>query len=423
MGQRLEKIGLAVRRLFGSNFIDNEVEEIGSTLNRLWVESQDVDHTKRPSFNTVFGDKIIGTRVPTIAAQFQYGLRSDDATIDFVGSGTTLIDDSMLKLRTGTDVDGHIGIQGNDYLRYIPGHEAYAYFTAVFTAPAADSAQRIGLFDYDGGIGNGFFIGYENTDFCVTRRRSGTDYKTIINMSSLNLDLPFDPTKGNVFKISYGYLGFAPITFEILDSDGHWVVLHKIEYPNTSAVTHIANTNIPLRAEMTNKGNNTNLELRVGSVSAGVVDGGGSDPIARNFTFESPTQNITGLNQLFTFRNKNSYFGITNKISTQLTLLSASTEGNKTVSFSIYKNGTITTPGTNWQDISIDSVMEYATDEINTFGTGELLIGWKMAKADSLWEEVEKLLLKLRPNDYASIYVNSSSLNEVDLLMRWKELF
>lgn len=441
MAQELNNPGLGTDRVRGSDFFENKVEEIGSTNNRLWAESKlvddkeedisqdnplpiyDIDTSGRTSLNSVFGDKITGTRIPTIAAQFQYGLRSDDATIDIVTTGTVAIEDAMLKLRTGTGSDGHIGIQGRDFLRYIPGHEAYAFFTCVFATPTVDSIQRIGLFDYDSGNGNGFYIGFEGLIFGITRRRAGVDFFSPVDIANVfpkDIAL-FDPTKGNVFRISYGYLGFAPITFAIMSPDNHIIDFARIEYPNTSNETHIANANIPLRAEMTNTGNTTNLEMRIGSVSAGIVDGGGSDPIARNFSFKSGIQTIL-LTQLFAFRNKSTYFGLTNKISTQLSLLSASTEGNKPVSFAIYKNATTTTPGT-WTDISADSVMEYSVDQIDTIGTGELMISWNMAKSASFFEKVEDQILKLRPNEYASIYAISASTNDVELSMRWKELF
>ena len=37
MSQALERIGHAVKRLFGSNFSTNKVEEIGATNNNLWT--------------------------------------------------------------------------------------------------------------------------------------------------------------------------------------------------------------------------------------------------------------------------------------------------------------------------------------------------------------------------------------------------
>jgi hypothetical protein len=384
------------------------------------------DNAHRGSANSIFGDKITGTRVPSIAGQFQYGLRADDAVIDNVGSGNTSFSNAMLLLNTGTDSNGHIGIQGTDYLRYIPGHEAYAFFTCVFSAGVASNNQRVGIFDYDGGNGNGFFIGYKETQFGVTRRRAGVDTFTPVDVSTVfpSDQGTFDPTKGNVYKISYGYLGFATIHFEVLLPHGGFVEMASIDYPNSSTETHIANTNIPLRAEATNSGNTTDIEMKIGSVTAGIVDGGGADPIARVFTFAMPTTTLVAgvTKQLVHFRNKSTYFSITNKISTQLILISASTDGNKTVAWGIKKNPTITTAGT-WADISVDSVMEYSTDAVTDLNTGGDLILWNLSKIDSFFEDVEKYLIKLRPTQWATIYALSAGANDVDLSIRWKELF
>lgn len=386
----------------------------------------DIDGAHRGSVNSIFGDKIIGTRVPSIAAQFQYGLRFDDAVVDMVGSGTTVFSDAMLVLNTGVDADGHIGIQGADYLRYIPGHEAYTFFTCVFAPAVPDSIQRIGLFDFDGGNGNGFFIGYEDEQFGVTRRRAGVDTFVPVDVSSVFPEDSgvFDPTKGNTYKISYGYLGFATIHFEILLPRGGFVEIASIDYPNTSTETHIANTNIPLRAEMTNTGNTTDLEMRSGSVTAGIVDGGGADPIARIFTFAVPTVTlgVGATTQIVSFRNKDTFFGITNKITSQLILVSSATDGNKPVRWGVRKNSTITTPGT-WNDADPDSIMEFSFDVVVDLSTGTDILLWNMARADTFFEDVERYLVKLRPNEWATFFAVSQTSSDIDLSIRWKDLF
>lgn len=388
------------------------------------VDALDVDSAHRTAANSIFGERLIGTRVPTIAGQFQYGLRADDAVVDIVNTGTTTITNSMLNLNTGIDAAGHVGIQGADYLRYIPGHEAYAFFTCVFAAPAAGLTQRIGLFDFDGGNGNGFFVGYEGLSFGFTRRRAGVDNFVVVDIADV---FPaesgeFDPTKGNVYKISYGYLGFAPIHFEILKPGGGWIEFGSIDYPNTSTETHIANTNIPLRAEMTNSGSVVDSQMKIGSVSAGIVDGGGADPIGRIFTQAVATTTISGLTQLIHFRSKGTFFGISNKITSQLILISAATDGNKPVAWGIKKNATITTPGT-WADANADSVIEFSTDAIVTLASGEDTLLWNMARAASFFEDVEKFMVKLRPGEWATFFVQSPSTNDVDLSIRWKDLF
>jgi hypothetical protein len=386
----------------------------------------DYDNAHRSAANSIFGDRLVGTRVPTIAAQFQYGLRADDAVIDVVGTGAVVIEDSMLKLNTGTDADGHVGIRGADYLRYIPGHEAYAFFTSVLANPVEGLTQRIGLFDSDSGDGNGFFIGYNGLIFGVTRRRAGVDTFTEVDVTGVFPDefAAFDPKLGNVYKISYGYLGFATIHFEVLLPHGSFIELASIDYPNTSTETHIANTNIPLRAEMTNDGSVVDSQMKIGSVTAGMVDGGGADPIARVFTFALGTTTLEAgeATQLISFRNKSEFFGLTNKISSQLLLVSAATDGNKPVAWGIKKNSDITTPGT-WADADPDSIMEWSVDVVVDLDTGTDLLLWNMARADTFFEDVEKYLVKLRPNEWATFFAVSQIANDIDLSIRWADLF
>lgn len=387
----------------------------------------DYDSAHRSATNSIFGDKIVGTRIPTIAAQFQYGLSEDDTAVDIVSTGAVTIDDAMLKLNTGVAADGSAGVQSTSFLRYIPGHEAYCFFTAVFSEPQVGLTQRTGLFDFDGGNGNGFFVGYDGLDFGVCRRRDGVDTFQAVDVSEVfpnGID-PFDPTKGNVYKISFGYLGFATIHFEALLPEGSFTVISEIQYPNTSTVTHIANTNLPLRAEMTNDGNTIDSQLRIGSVSAGVVDGGGADPSSRTFTKDLGLLIVaagTPETQLVHFRNKGTFFGITNKIVSQLILVSAATDGNKTVVWGIKRNADITTPGT-WNDTDPDSVIEFSLDTVVDLSTGKDILAWNMAKVDTFFEDLEELLVTLSPGELATFFATSQVSNEVNLSIRYKDLF
>jgi hypothetical protein len=48
---------------------------------------------------------------------------------------------------------------------------------------------------------------------------------------------------------------------------------------------------------------------------------------------------------------------------------------------------------------------------------------WNMSKADSFFEDVEKYLVKLRPGQLATIHALSQTASDIDLSIRWKELF
>jgi hypothetical protein len=123
----------------GASIVDESGEYIDKE-NPL--PAYNVDPSGRQALNTVFGESITGVRVPTISGQFQYGLRSDDAVVDTVGSGAYAFENSMLKVSTGTDSNGHVGVQGADFIRYIPGQQAWGNFTFVFATPKANTVQR-----------------------------------------------------------------------------------------------------------------------------------------------------------------------------------------------------------------------------------------------------------------------------------------
>jgi hypothetical protein len=385
----------------------------------------DVDAQERVSLNTVFGEKIVGIRHADIASQFQYGYPLSSATPEVSNGGTIATIESMLTLSTGVDVAGSAAISNRKALRYLPGHEAYSNFTTVFTSPKADSYQRAGLFDSN----NGFFIGYEGTVFKVTRRRDGVDDAVDIDLSSVFDEESgvFDPTKGNVYRISFGYLGFAAVNFEVMQPCGCWRSLHRINYPNTATETHILNTNLQPRAEVANTGNDTDIVIKSGSFTAGVVNGGGEDPTSRRFTFSQSNLSITsGILMVVTFRSKSSFAGLVNYISSVLTLLSFNTDLSKSTLWEIELNSTITNTPT-WVDVdTADSTIEYSVDATVTQGSGVEVFSLPMGRVDrELITDLQEQEIELLPNDHITLFIISplGTTGTFDLSLRWKELF
>ena len=385
----------------------------------------DVDKANRMSLNTVFGEKITAVRVADIAAQFQYGFPAAAADADITNGGTITVVESMLTISTDTDVAGSASIANKKALRYLPGQEAFTNFTVVFTTPKTDSYQRAGLFNST----NGFFIGYEDTGFYVTRRRDSVDTKVLIDLSTVfdEDDGIFDPTKGNVYRISFGYLGFAAINFEVMNPCGCWNSIYRIAYPNTATETHILNTNLQPRGEVANTGNNTNIVIKVGSFSAGIIDGAGADPAARPFTFAQSAQTIAaGELMVVTFRSKSTFATLTNYIQSILTMLSFNTDLSKSSLWELEKNATITGTPT-WADINTtDSTIEYSTDAVVTRGAGVLNFSIPLGKVDR--ELITNLIeqdIELLPEDYITLFIVTpvGTTGTYDLSFRWKELF
>ncbi len=134
-----------------------------------------VDSTNRQSFNSVFGYNISDSRTSHILVQFQYNINSIDITDASVNDGTITQSDAMAVFTTSTTSNGRAIGTSVRHLRYLPGHEGYGIFTALFqNKGVADSTQFTGIFNSD----DGYYLGFDGVDFVVGFRRGGTDTTT-----------------------------------------------------------------------------------------------------------------------------------------------------------------------------------------------------------------------------------------------------
>jgi hypothetical protein len=405
----------------------NNLVNAGNSSASSPVASAPTDVTGNQGLMSTFGDVITASRIPSLTSQFFYGLVTggsnpvaDDAIITELNGATVGIVDGELILNTGTNAAGAATIQSNDFVRYIPGFEMYCLFTWKFTQGVADSTQYAGLFDAE----NGFFIGYNGVNFVFTRRKDSVDYETVIDVSKVFEDGSFDPTKFNIYFIRYGFLGVAPIKLSVVKPSGGFAVVDTIEYPNMYDGIHTAQTYLPVRAELTNTGNITDLEGKSGSVSAGIVDGMKTYPSNRLITSDLGAITIgAGTTLLALFRNKTTFNSIVNRIKTKLLSVSTASEGTKTVKIEIRKNVTITNTPT-WNDVETGrSVMEFSTDGTINLTSGTDLIDFNLGRTDSLFQLLGELDLTLRAGEWAAIIATSTGASDLEYSMRWEEQF
>jgi hypothetical protein len=407
-------------------FNPNPVEILNDANNPLVVT--EVDVSGRNSLNSGFGDKITASRIPEISAQFIYGIEDGDAIVNTVGSGLFSIDQVRLKINTGTDANGSVEIKSADFIRYIPGYEGWFTYTWAYDTPVVNSRQKNGIWDGD----NGFYIGYEGIDFVLGRSRDGVDDETIINPSTIQLinqdgsTSAFNPQNGNVYRITYEYLGYGPVDYEIQNPNKSWTLLSRIEYPNSSKLTHITNSYLPIRAIIENFGNTTDLVGFSGSVSAGsIMNPANQDISARLQSHNAGTSSVGGgITEIITFRNKAIFNGVDNRIKMRVILLSIATDLSKNATIELLKNATFTNVPT-WADKDTNnSIMEISTDATINIATGTDLIDFSMAKVDSIFEKVDYLKLDLRPNDCFTVIIDTQNPGgDVTFSTRWTELF
>ena len=230
----------------------------------------------------VFNQTIIGTRNNRIEIDFS-GLDPDTIsllTITKTNGGDASTANGQAVFETSTNTSGEIKAITTRTTTYHPHSESYAAFTAIFTTGIANSFQRIGLYDDN----NGFFLGYEGTSFGVTKRSGASD--TFVAQTAFNMDKldgsstsnytrngtpeAINFTKDNLFRVRYGWLGAAPIYYEVLNPDGEWVTFHIIKHPNSASVPTIQEPNQPLRLHIkkTTAGT-TNLVMNTACWAAG----------------------------------------------------------------------------------------------------------------------------------------------------------
>lgn len=246
-------------------------------------QSRDVDVNDRNQLkvdigttSATFGDLIASSRTDQLSVNFSE--TTPDILVDTVVTGTGTVSNAAAQsvVASGTTASSTAKMETRRTTFYTPSHEVYSYFTATFSTPTANGEQFIGLWDDD----NGFAIGYAGTDFCVRRINAGTPDDTVLADFNGGLGNEFkrdgevetlNPQLGNVYRIRFGWLGNAPIRFEVLSPDGVWVLMHAIKHPNSSVLAHITNPDLPLRSYVENGGDAVNVSIATSSWAAGVV--------------------------------------------------------------------------------------------------------------------------------------------------------
>ena len=375
------------------------------------------DSAGRASFNTTFGDKITVDRQADIEEQFHYNINTETLTTTTANSGAASVENDMLKLSSSTNTAGSVKVTTKRIIRYRPGFEGYALFTALWeNEGVATSVQHIG----PTGDNDGYYIGYTNTNFVVGRRAGGTDTEVVESNFNGGDISGLDKTKLNIFRITWGWLGTATITFEWKSPTG-WVIMHQMLLENSLTRPHVNNPVLPIQAEVTKTAGATDIIMRSGSWNGGMMgeDKGAGD---RFFLAHVDAAAVSTQQVLFNLQNQATFQSKTNRVEVEMILINASTDGSKTVELAFYRNLAITNPS--WSDINAtNSVMRIDTAGTVTPNAANLEFEFGLAKVDSILLNSEKIGLIMEPGDTYTITGASGANNDIHLAVRWKEHF
>jgi hypothetical protein len=320
---------------------------VGGTSEFPSVPVSLTDHGGRSPYNTIFGESVMGMRVDDISVQFQYNNSTRDVNTITNGTGATSNALSMAAVETGTGV-GDSSLTSVDSLRYRPGHQTQCHFTTLYDVPEAVVNQKHGLFNGADGV----YFGYEGLAFGVFLLEGSSE--TFIPQTSWNKDKLdgtgpsdeiLDPQDLNIYGLGFGWLGIAPITYEVL-LGGKWITVHVIDQTNSQDEPHLQNPSLPLQAfiERTS-GTGTSKKVRTSSWRAGVV-AGQDESNASNRWFSadvltfSPTASVEV--PILTLRSNSTFQSKTNHVKSELGVIRFVVDGNKSVAFRGTLNGSLT---------------------------------------------------------------------------------
>lgn len=378
---------------------------------------------------TAFGDLRTAELTPQVHLTFPYNINTDMIDITTGNGGTVTQSGSMAILNTSTSTSGDATLASRNVVNYRSGLGGLTRFTAMFTSGVANSNQIVGIGDNE----DGFFIGYSGDTFGTLVRKDGVDDWT--PQTGWNIDVMdgndgesnpsnmlLDKTKLNVYEISYQWLGAGEIKYYIENPDtGGFVPVHRIKYANANTTPSILNPSLTLSANVSNDGNNTDIEVRSASM-AGFTEGknvltGPINAFGDNSTHNAETE-------FFHLRNKATYQGRTNKVRLILKSLSCGNDTNGLANFNVYLNAGLGATAHSWTDIDADnSVVE--VDTAKEFSTaGKLLFKGVVGKDSGETFNLEDLNIVVAPGDIITITSDSAGASNVQsATLLWQEDF
>lgn len=411
-------------------------------------------------FSTIFGDLIIGNRIPILATAFNNGIPLDQFEVDLSGSTIYEIEHvdiagedystNVGMLSSGTTANSSGFVKTLRRLRYLPGHESYAYFTAKFENIDDQSTAFIGLFDSE----EGYSIGYNQGQFCYRRQR--LDSELIVPISEFNGGYDVDSidfSMLNIFAIKFGYLGIAPIEIYIFDGEhsltedgkvqgmGKFKLLHQEKYTGTSNKPHVYNANLPMASYVDNGLSTNNVRIGSASLEIGNINGHlcTTDPTSRDGVFTRDAVSVNGTDVEFVaFRNPLSatmYRSINatgattndefkNTVAALLKTVKVIGDGAGAGTMKLYTitDDNITNIPT-WTSVNdFNNVIDYSTDITVNLTNARLLNAFVIPKDGFTREDVRAENYLLFPGQYA-IFVATVNNSTVTFVNTWDEQF
>ena len=407
------------------------------TFNNVSTDNQ--NHLKVDASNNRFTYDEFPISELTAISQltFPYNINPDLTNTILGGSGTVTQADNMAYISTGgagsNTATESAALESIKTITYRAGEGALCRISALFTdfAPnGVTSIQGIGLGDANDGYG--FTLEGTSSELNVTYRTNGTQStitQTLWNEDTMdgsgNVNNPsgmlLDPTKGNVYQVSYGS-GFGCVYYSIeSQATGQMVLVHTLHIANLRTTPSSYNPTFALRSEVFKDGtSDTNdYQLRVSDMASFTQ---GKDKATGTLNSRENSKSVAGENTVLTLQNKATFQGKTNKVSCIIKLISFFNDNNAPGSFRLYEDATPAVAFT-YTDINVNSsVIEYSNDNTTLTG-GKLLWASGVGKDSGGQIDLSELAINLRPGSSYSFTGDGGGANEMSIAVVWVEDF
>ena len=311
----------------------------------------------------------------------------------FTGSATAphSINNSAVNMSVTTASGDKVIRQTRAYIRYQPGKSQTVLLTGAFGQGHANCRKRLGLFDDE----NGIFFEEINGVMSIVRRSftTGSAVDTAVAQGSWNLDImdgngasgiTLDVADAQLFVIDLAWLGVGRVRVGLIMA-GQIHYVHEFLHANQLPGVYMSTANLPVRYEIENTGTiTTPLILR--QICSSVISEGGFDRAGFPFVASSGITPIvvgTTLTPIISIRPKLLFNGSVNRalvIPRIHTIVSAS----QIIHFQVIKNGVLPgSPGTAWNSVNANSVVEYDISAATVSGGEVVATGYVTANASA----------------------------------------
>lgn len=312
-----------------------------------------------------FGEMLTADIDPKFQYTFPYEHLSTELwRTNHVNSGSAAVgSDGVLEVSTGTTTGSTGEVETKNVVFYHAGMGAGGRFTTRFSAnntSNSDGSAWVGILDDE----DGFAVGYQNGVFGFLHRVRSVDNFTPASdwyIDPLNgrgpSGITIDPTKGNLWKVEFQYLGFGGITLSYGDPVTFaWLDVHAVQYANANTATSLGNPSLPFTIEV--KNGTSILDVKAGAGSCVGYIQGKSEGLGEHFsTTEIGTTFGATEKALLAIRSKSTFYSKTNRVEALVRTITAAINGTKPAIIRVYKDPSIT--GGTWNDVdAVESCME-----------------------------------------------------------------